>query len=168
MFLQCLQYGTRYHTKIWCKFDIVTFNVKRVPVFRLVTITSRDFASFKKHRETRQDSVSFVESWNGIQSARWFWVRPHIELRTYKPCDCGTISNRRWRSFLEFWFLSWIFLGYDCRFHRCMCSRNTDRRFCGVAWRFHLNNIAKAIVIVDVEIARGTKHFLKISYAPIW
>ena len=40
-------------------------------------------------------------------------------------------------------------------------------RFCGVAWLFHLNNIAKAIVIVDVKTARGRMHFLKILCAPI-
>jgi hypothetical protein len=32
----------------------------------------------------------------------------------------------------------------------------------GVAWWFHLNNIAKAIVIVDDETARGRKCFLNI------
>ena len=32
---------------IWCKFDMVTFNLKRVPVFRFITIPSRDFVSFK-------------------------------------------------------------------------------------------------------------------------
>jgi hypothetical protein len=47
------------------------------------------------------------------------------------------------------------FLGRDCRFYRCIRSRNDDRSFCGVAWCFHLNKIAKAIVIVDVETARG-------------
>jgi hypothetical protein len=45
---------------------------------------------------------------------------------------------------------------------------NDDRTFYGVAWWFHLNNIAKAIVIVDDETERGRKHFLKISCAPIW
>jgi hypothetical protein len=60
------------------------------------------------------------------------------------------------------------FLGRDCRFYRCMRSRNDDRSFCGVAWWFHLDNIAKAIVIVDDESARGRKHFLKISCASIW
>jgi hypothetical protein len=49
-----------------------------------------------------------------------------------------------------------------------MRSRNDDQSFCGVAWWFHLNNIAKAIVIVDVETARGRTHFLKILFAPTW
>ena len=66
------------------------------------------------------------------------------------------------------WFFSWIFLGRDCRFYRCMRSRNDDRSFCGVAWWFHLNNIAKAIVIVDDETARDRKYFLNILCAPIW
>jgi hypothetical protein len=35
-------------TKIWCKFDTVIFIVKRVPVFRIDTIKSRDVDSFKK------------------------------------------------------------------------------------------------------------------------
>jgi hypothetical protein len=49
-----------------------------------------------------------------------------------------------------------------------MRSKNDDRSFCGVAWCFHLNNIAKAIVIVDDETARDRKYFLKILCAPIW
>jgi hypothetical protein len=60
---------------------------------------------------------------------------------------------------LSFGFLIWNFLWHDCRFYRYIFSRNDDRSFCDGAWRFHLNNIAKAIVIVDVETARSRNAF---------
>ncbi len=146
---------------------VVTFNVKRVPVFRFITIRSRDCNSFKSIVRDTKIPCHLLKVETGF-NRRADLVRPHSELRAHKPYDCGIASNQRWRSFLEFWFLNWISLGCDCCFYRFMCSINNDRRLCGVAWLFHLNNIAKAIVIVDVKTASGRKHFLKLLYAPIW
>ena len=98
----CLHYGTRNLTKIWCKFDmVVTFNVKRVPVFRFITIRSRDCNSFKSIVRDTKIPCHLLKVETGF-NRRADLVRPHSELRAHKPYDCGIASNQRWRSFLEF------------------------------------------------------------------